>query len=467
MPQLERLTYYPGQRLDAVDLNLESGYELSVRRLLNQGLFSPGVVAGLEVTKSAARQVTVAPGLALDARGRELYLSDALPLAVPNQKPAGGGDSYYLVITYNETKVPASNGACGPSDGAKAYSHIREAPQLSFTADWPNPKLCSDTFPDLNCGIVLATVALDNSCQIASIDTGVRQYSFPTHSSQVHEAAFEGEKDVAPGEPKRLFFHVRGGAPSAVSLYLRGAPFSKRYYKELGQHTHGLTNILTTNETAAINIDHTHDTTKVTSGDQNAIHHHRVHVANRGSHSWSGLGPALSGQSFDSIVNTWGTDWIGDEALHDPAAKKDEDKSVFAPHQHDVPSAVTTASSKANAPQHQHTFGAGVADLASGATDVVARTKDGALAYTTIGDLQVKLDNIDITESILRQIGWTAPLGGTTFNSDAGTGGVDLLRLPPVAGQPAPPVINEGQHILEFVINSGSGGKLLYNLYVE
>jgi hypothetical protein len=464
MPPLERLNYYPGQRLDAVDLNLESAYEIAIRRLLNQGLFTAGVVSGLEVTRTGPREVTVATGLALDTKGRELYQAEKAPLAVPNQKPAGGGDSYYLLITYDEKKVPASDGACGPQGGGKVFSRIRETPMLAFSADWPNPKHCSDVFPDLNCGIVLATVTLDNSCQIASIDTGVRQYSYPTHSSQVHAASFEGEKDIAPGEPKRLFFHVRGGSPTGLILYLRGAPFSKLYYTELGQHKHGLADVPTTTETAAITIDHTHDTVTVDSGNPNAKHSHTMHLAHRFS-TESGVGTFVSGQSFDSLINTHGTNWIGEEVVHDPGAGSKDDKWVDAPHNHNVPAKTTTGSTLATAPQHQHKLGATTTTHDAGAGDRVARTRDGELAYTTINDLQVTLDTIDITASILKQIYWTAPLGGTTFNAE-GTGGIDLLRLPPVAGQPPPPVINEGEHILEFSVQKDAG-KLLYNLYVE
>ena len=49
MTAVERLHYYNGQRLDAADLGLEQHYHLAMRRLLNRGLFTPGVVDGLEV----------------------------------------------------------------------------------------------------------------------------------------------------------------------------------------------------------------------------------------------------------------------------------------------------------------------------------------------------------------------------------------------------------------------------------
>ena len=77
--------------------------------------------------------------------------------ALRREKPAGGGDTYYLLITYDEQQIPASDGGCAPSNGTKNFSRVREVPYLAFTADWPNPKLRSCNFRDLNCGIFLAS----------------------------------------------------------------------------------------------------------------------------------------------------------------------------------------------------------------------------------------------------------------------------------------------------------------------
>ena len=491
MPPLERLKYFPGQRLDAVDLNLEANYELTVRRLLNQGLFTPGVVSGLEVKQASARQVNVLPGLALDIQGRELYVSDPLLLDLPNQKPAGGGDTYYLLITYDEQQVAASDGGCTASNGGKTFSRIRQVPYLAFTSDWPNPQLCSNNFRDLNCGTFLASVTLDDSCQLASIDTGLRQYSYPAHSSQVHEASYEGEKDIAPGESKRLFFHIRGGSPHGVTLHLRGAQFSRLWYTELGDHSHSFTakaNTLT--GPSAVDISHAHDisgiTDDITKNDENGhdgTHHHQI-LAHDNTFTGKGIltstlvppsdishthlsdvpplptGPPIPvGLALPSKIgyrdNNVGFDgrvdkpWISDSDHH---------------HKIDISGQTTNSQSPVSSPNHAHSFdpsGATIGD--TGVTDVAARA---GLSYSTIADLQVKLNDVDITQNILDQIRWTS-LGGPAFDTKTGTGGIDLLRLPLVKGQPKPPDLVPGPvHVLEFSVKSG-GGKLLYNLYIE
>jgi hypothetical protein len=467
MPPLERLKYFPGQRLDAVDLNLEANYELTVRRLLNKGLFTPGVVSGLEVTITGPREVTIAPGLALDIQGRELYISDPIPLAVPNQKPAGGGDTYYLLITYDEQQVPASDGGCAPSNGTKNFSRVREVPYLALTADWPNPQLCSGNFRDLNCGIFLASVTLGDSCQVASVDTGLRQYSYPAHSSQVHEASYEGEKDIAPGESKRLFFHIRGGSPHAVTLYLRGTLFSRLWYTELGHHSHSFSATSGPSTRPSIGFSHEHDV----SGSGNAktdgdgVHNHTIWTPDvsalspTGQNVVTGTVPPLPGTGYsynDHNINLGGgadPSWVGEVPIHR--------------HRIALSGQKTTTQDQTSSPMdHTHSIDASNSTVGdTGVTDVGARS---GLANAAITDLRVTLDTIDITQNILNQIQWTTPLGGLVFNTDAGTGGIDLLRLAPITGQPKPPDIGPGKpHVLEFSVKSGSGGKLLYNLYVE
>ena len=57
MNGVERLHYFNGQRLVARDLEIEQRYFITVRRMLNRGLYSPGVVDGLEVSKVDGRHV--------------------------------------------------------------------------------------------------------------------------------------------------------------------------------------------------------------------------------------------------------------------------------------------------------------------------------------------------------------------------------------------------------------------------
>src|SRR5712675_1320821 len=78
----ERLNYFNGQRLAASDFRAEQGHHTGMRRVLNRSLYSPGIVAGLEVELPKPRppeladkhSVIVKRGLAFDHLGREIFL---------------------------------------------------------------------------------------------------------------------------------------------------------------------------------------------------------------------------------------------------------------------------------------------------------------------------------------------------------------------------------------------------------
>lgn len=71
-----RPNYYYGQLLTEKDLAAEQDYHIRAREILNQRLFGWGIVSGLEVEASGDAAVKVAPGVAIDPRGRELRLRD-------------------------------------------------------------------------------------------------------------------------------------------------------------------------------------------------------------------------------------------------------------------------------------------------------------------------------------------------------------------------------------------------------
>lgn len=68
------LHYHLGMLLGVKDLEVEQAYHRSKVQLHNAWLHRPGVVWGYNATPLKDSEVHVAPGLALDGRGRELYL---------------------------------------------------------------------------------------------------------------------------------------------------------------------------------------------------------------------------------------------------------------------------------------------------------------------------------------------------------------------------------------------------------
>lgn len=103
LPDLQQVTFFPGQRLTASELN--EGYRVlrEMRWLHNRSLHDWGIGLGLGVQgRPGDAQVTVAPGYALDTYGRELIVTEAQVLKVP--ATAGGPSatpvSYLLVVSY-------------------------------------------------------------------------------------------------------------------------------------------------------------------------------------------------------------------------------------------------------------------------------------------------------------------------------------------------------------------------------
>ncbi|SRR6266511_652371 len=427
---VQRLNFFDGQRLDASDLRLEQRYHIELRRLLNRGLFGPGAVNGLEVAAADAHTVAVSAGLALDPLGREVVLASEQRLAVPNrppvQKSLGG---YFLTIRYGEVPVPGSVDGCRVPPSVMQPSRVVEQPILGWTETWPNHRLCGQPGHPEDCAIALAKVDLDSSCAIAGIDAGSRQWAQVIVPGQVHAFALEGGRDIDPQHPGTLRFHVRGGRPSAVILYLRGEPFTPYYYTELGSHAHSLEKRSTADASMP---DHIHDFSNVNTK-ASGTHGHNVQVL---------LSPSNSVLT-NALLAT------GFERTGPPFIKQDGE------HGHAV-DATQTGHPLAGAADHAHGLKGDVAP--AGVSGVGARTGP---AYTYVDDLAVKLDGSPITDLITGPPRNWPKLGDGTAASplaQLGTGPVDLIALGVT--------VEEGEHVLEFSVLAG-GGRVAYNLYVE
>jgi hypothetical protein len=84
MTGFERPRYVAGKVLTVDDLELEQRYHIEKRWMLNRMFQGPGVVHGLEVAADKKGIVSVAPGFALDPRGREIDVCERAELAVPD-----------------------------------------------------------------------------------------------------------------------------------------------------------------------------------------------------------------------------------------------------------------------------------------------------------------------------------------------------------------------------------------------
>ena len=100
MTEFERPHYFAGKFLTAEDLEREQRYQNEKRWLLNRMLQGTGVVSGLEVVPHDEGAVTVAPGLAIDALGREILVRE------PHQVPLPSGSKRVSVcLVYREVET--------------------------------------------------------------------------------------------------------------------------------------------------------------------------------------------------------------------------------------------------------------------------------------------------------------------------------------------------------------------------
>ena len=112
--KIKRMNYYDHQFLRQADFLAEQNYHLSMRRLHNSELHTPGILDGLDVTPvvgGSATAVVVKSGVAIDSAGREIVLPENANLEL------GGtavGATVYITIAYHEDLTDSSADAGGP-----------------------------------------------------------------------------------------------------------------------------------------------------------------------------------------------------------------------------------------------------------------------------------------------------------------------------------------------------------------
>lgn len=128
---VERSQFFNGQRLFASDLQELEAFNREMRWLHNQSLHQPGIGSGYVPTgKKGAREVTIGPGYALDAWGREIVLTQTRTEPVPPVADDGDGQPvwYDLTVSYpSDSDLKASEtreGICLP----RGVVRLREEP---------------------------------------------------------------------------------------------------------------------------------------------------------------------------------------------------------------------------------------------------------------------------------------------------------------------------------------------------
>ena len=126
-----RPNFFAGRLLTADDLRDEQEYHREKHRRHLQMLHGFGVVDGLEVgVASDGTTISIEPGVAIDAYGREVVLDDLLVLPIP----AGTSSPACVVVRYAERMVdpmPVAGGGTEPGN-------IEEGCEVSLTPGPPD-----------------------------------------------------------------------------------------------------------------------------------------------------------------------------------------------------------------------------------------------------------------------------------------------------------------------------------------
>jgi hypothetical protein len=126
VPELDRIAFFPGQRLEAADLAALQRNHRELRWLHNRALHAWGIAVGLAAEgKRGDTTVRIEPGYAVDSVGRELILTETRIKDVPAvaAAPGGGEAVFYLVAAYlPDAKQRISErraGVCGPEGAVR------------------------------------------------------------------------------------------------------------------------------------------------------------------------------------------------------------------------------------------------------------------------------------------------------------------------------------------------------------
>ena len=148
---IERLNYYEGEYLGAVEFDAEQEYHRDMRRRHNIGQHTWGIVAGLELAQvlnggpNNEVDVFVMPGMAVDGFGREIVV---LGKAQITQEPfapyydstlGSAPKQMYLWIAYDQSLIRPSQDACLSANRTDAFGRVQETYRIAVTADPTSP----------------------------------------------------------------------------------------------------------------------------------------------------------------------------------------------------------------------------------------------------------------------------------------------------------------------------------------
>jgi hypothetical protein len=179
IPEIERITFFPGQRLTADDLTDLGATNRELRWLHNRSLHPWGIGIGLEVSgEKGATSVTVQEGYAVDRLGRELVLTSVRTLPIPAVpgSSTGGAALFYLVANYvvdaRQSTLETRSGVC------RAGGAVRLSDEPAI--EWRTSATLIDGID-----IILCSIQVKNCVLWARVSSAPRRYIRPQHQAYI------------------------------------------------------------------------------------------------------------------------------------------------------------------------------------------------------------------------------------------------------------------------------------------
>jgi len=199
IPNLERITFFDGQRLTAEDLTAVQSTNQQLRWLHNRSLHGWGIAAGFSVTGNQGDSaVQIGSGFAIDCQGREIILTSPVTKSVPAISSGTNGTAaiYYLVVSYvdntGQTVLENRAGICMPSGTVR----LTESPQLT----WVSPL---DLDPTTQ--VILCQISVLN-CQLSiAVNLAVRRFA------RVSSQPYIGAGETSGGQTNWQLWAPEGG----------------------------------------------------------------------------------------------------------------------------------------------------------------------------------------------------------------------------------------------------------------
>ncbi|HUA58217.1 MAG TPA: hypothetical protein VML19_05645 [Verrucomicrobiae bacterium] len=142
---IERLNYYEGEYLGAVDFEAEQEYHRDMRRRHSVGQHTWGIVGGLDLAQipnggpNNEVDVNLMPGMAVDGFGREIVVlaqsqltQDAFA-AYFDPNPSAAPKFMYVWIAYDQSMTQTSQQACTSANQANAFARVLESYRIAVT----------------------------------------------------------------------------------------------------------------------------------------------------------------------------------------------------------------------------------------------------------------------------------------------------------------------------------------------